>query len=84
VIFTIGRLYISSFQSFGKNPYYSQFPGFFSFLFFPFEFLYQFCKLGELVNHQQEDLAKFGYRSDRKVDFVFFETPVGDMPEPRV
>ncbi len=36
------------------------------------------------MNHQQEDLAKFGYRSDRKVDFVFFETPVGDMPEPRV
>lgn len=34
----------------------------------------------------QEDLAKFSYRSERKVDlfFFFFETPVGDMPEPRV
>jgi hypothetical protein len=32
-------------------------------------FLKKNCKVGGLVDDTQEDLAKFGYLSDRKVDF---------------
>lgn len=66
-----------SFKVLVKIPTTHNFQGFFF-------FFTNFCKLGELVNHWQEDLAKFGYILERKVDFVFFETPIGDMLEPRV
>jgi hypothetical protein len=50
-------------------------------------FFFQFCEVGGLVNyHPQEDLATFGYRSKRKVDF-FCETPLHiltNMQEPMV
>jgi len=32
-------------------------------------FFFHFCKVGALVDHTQEDLAKFGYLSERKVIF---------------
>jgi hypothetical protein len=32
-------------------------------------FLFQFCEVGGLAIHPQEEWAKFGYRSDSKGDF---------------
>jgi hypothetical protein len=37
---------------------------------------FHFCKIGGLVDHTQEDLAKFGYLSDRKVDFFLGDNPI--------
>ncbi len=39
-------------------------------------FFFQFCKVGGLVDHTQEDLAKFGYLLDKKVDFFLGDNAI--------
>jgi hypothetical protein len=39
-------------------------------------FFFHFCKVGGLVDHTQEDLAKFGYLSDRKLDFFLGDNAI--------
>jgi hypothetical protein len=39
-------------------------------------FFFHFCKVGGLVDDTQEDLAKFGYLSDKKVEFLLGDNAI--------